>query len=297
MVYLCCAYTAPDNSFFYHHTVTTAEASPDELPSGEPRPDDKNFLIIPSETHYRYEMLYLIEGDLEYIIEDGKYTLSPGDLILVDSYELHRLKIDLNNGPYERIVMQFSPELLPASLSYLINPFILDGNQNKRILSRQALKGSGTKEILLNIQKNCRSGDPFLFPMIVSDVIRLLAGLNRVVQTAKKAEKDPLPANPVIKSIIDYVRQNLDKKISTDTIAKALYLSSSYLSHTFKKYMGVSLNYYITLKKLQFAKYCMSQGMSAQEASAKAGWAYYSSFFYSYKKIMGHAPSKQKNNK
>ncbi len=291
MVYSCCTYTSPDNSFFYHHTVTTAEASPDE-----PRPNDKNFLIVPSETHYRYEMLYLIKGDLEYIIEDGKYNLSPGDLILVDSYELHRLKIDLNNGPYERIVMQLSPELLPASLSYLINPFILDGNQNKRILSRQALKGSGTKEILLNIQKNCQSGGPFLFPMIVSDVIRLLTGLNRVVQTAK-AEKDPLPANPVIKSIIDYVRQNLDKKISTDTIAKALYLSSSYLCHTFKKYMGVSLNYYITLKKLQFAQYYISQGMSAQEASAKAGWAYYSSFFYSYKKIMGHAPSKQKNTK
>ena len=61
--------------------------------------------------------------------------------------------------------------------------------------------------------------------------------------------------------------------------------------------MGVSLNYYITLKKLQFAQYYISQGMSAQEASAKAGWAYYSSFFYSYKKIMGHAPSKQKTNK
>ena len=81
-----------DADLFCHHSL-------DESPS-------------PSEfymhAHERMEILYFLSGDAQYLVEGSVYPLHPGELLIMNRAEAHKLQL-LSAQPYERIVMHFSP--------------------------------------------------------------------------------------------------------------------------------------------------------------------------------------------
>ncbi len=74
--------------------------------------------------HDFYECYLFISGDVTYFIEGKAYTLRPGDIILINSTELHQPIINNNNIPYERIVL------------WLNKPFLKSLSSEKTDLSR-----------------------------------------------------------------------------------------------------------------------------------------------------------------
>ena len=84
-----------DADLFCHHSL-------DESPS-------------PSEfymhAHERMEILYFLSGDAQYLVEGSVYPLHPGELLIMNRAEAHKLQL-LSAQPYERIVMHFSPSVL-----------------------------------------------------------------------------------------------------------------------------------------------------------------------------------------
>ena len=60
-------------------------------------------------THNLYELLYFVEGDATCVIEDRKYKLKAGDLILVRPFLHHFVQIDTTTD-YERYDILFDPE-------------------------------------------------------------------------------------------------------------------------------------------------------------------------------------------
>ena len=59
-------------------------------------------------THSKYELLYLVRGDTSHIVEDRRYKLRPGDLILVRPFRYHYINIDTPIS-YERYDILFDP--------------------------------------------------------------------------------------------------------------------------------------------------------------------------------------------
>ena len=62
--------------------------------------------------HDFYECYLFISGDVTYIIEGKTYSLLPGDIILINSKELHQAIINDKEVPYERIVLWLDQEFL-----------------------------------------------------------------------------------------------------------------------------------------------------------------------------------------
>ena len=52
---------------------------------------------------------------------------------------------------------------------------------------------------------------------------------------------------------IDYIYHNLQKRLTTSDVAKALNINNSYLSHLFKKETGQCINHFIRQRKIQAA--------------------------------------------
>ncbi|MDN0076658.1 cupin domain-containing protein [Crenobacter sp. SG2303] len=48
------------------------------------------------------ELVYVLEGQVQYHLEDGDFELSPGDSIHIDSHRKHQLK---NIGPVEAVII------------------------------------------------------------------------------------------------------------------------------------------------------------------------------------------------
>ena len=58
--------------------------------------------------HNDYEILFFLEGDAKYVVEDKMYTLEPGDLIIIRKHEFHRIYHN-SPTPYRRAVLMVSP--------------------------------------------------------------------------------------------------------------------------------------------------------------------------------------------
>ena len=74
-------------------------------------------------THNAYELIYFLDGDASHVIEDRKYKLKKGDLILIRPMSYHFIQIE-GQTRYERYDILFDPkahgvegvELIPADL-------------------------------------------------------------------------------------------------------------------------------------------------------------------------------------
>ena len=58
--------------------------------------------------HNMYELLYFVEGDATQVIEDRKYKLKKGDLVLIRPFQYHFIRID-SPKKYERYNILFDP--------------------------------------------------------------------------------------------------------------------------------------------------------------------------------------------
>ncbi|MGN0607401.1 MAG: helix-turn-helix domain-containing protein [Oscillospiraceae bacterium] len=97
-------------------------------------------------------------------------------------------------------------------------------------------------------------------------------------------------SKPVIKAL-DYISDNLHKRILVRDIADFLSLSISYLSKLFKSEIGISINEYITIKKIEAAANMIQfSDYSALEISNYFNFSSHSYFIKIFKKHMGMTP-------
>ena len=94
--------------------------------------------------------------------------------------------------------------------------------------------------------------------------------------------------------VISYVSQNLSGDLSIETLSKRLNLSSSTLTHSFKKELGISLHEYITQRRLMLAKSLIFENKKPSKIYFDCGFRDYSSFYKAYLKHFGYPPSKEK---
>lgn len=278
------SYVKPKIPITFHHSLTEIS---DET------------AISPADVHLYYELLYLISGNLEYKIEGITYKILPGDIILVNSNEIHILKIDLS-AKYERMVLQFNKNLIPSEYEFfqeLLEPFSYT-NSIYRVMPSKIVEKFKVKDILDKIESYCQKQPDFLPAVLLSCLYELLIELNAALNYIKFSEKTIYPQfteNSLMRKIFKYVENNLYESFDLDKMAKELFISKYYMCHLFKEWMGMSLKKYINFKKIVHSEHLLNQGMTPQEVCDKMGFAYYSSFFYNFKLYMKRAPTEKYN--
>lgn len=98
--------------------------------------------------------------------------------------------------------------------------------------------------------------------------------------------------NPELDSILQFINQNLTKKLTLDILSEQLFVSKSKLNQMFRKCMNCTVMDYITCRRVNYAQRLLLNGCSASQASSAAGFGDYTSFYRAYSKHMGHTPVK-----
>lgn len=265
------------NRITYHHSVG--------LPS--------NNTGYRPESHRRIEILFLISGKVDYSIDGSIFRISPGDLTVVNAQELHSLKIGTDT-PYERIMLQFDPSVIPSmndmDLSY---PF-LNAHLYQHIIPKEIVEKSNVEKLLRSILPLARSNDKFKDTRIIAKIIDIIAEINQMVETLITSELHLIPqpksTNELLQSIIKYINENITKNISTIDVSSVLGVSESYLYRFFKQKMGITLHHYIQNQKLQYAISLLNQGLLPQYVSNYLGYEYYTTFYTQFKRRFGRSP-------
>ena len=255
-----------DADLFCHHSL-------DESPS-------------PSEfymhAHERMEILYFLSGDAQYLVEGSVYPLHPGELLIMNRAEAHKLQL-LSAQPYERIVMHFSPSVLrgfdPDGL--LLRVFA------EKPLGRQNHYASPKFSALFSEFDAPGSPEHLRIHMllILANVLYTLCSLS---EAAASAADKPVS---VSQQILQYVNLHLFEDISLSSVSRAFFLSASQLGRVFRQATGSSVGEYIRVKRLLAARERIVAGSTPTDACAACGCQDYSTFFRAYKAKFGCTPS------
>lgn len=239
-----------------------------------------------------YEVLVFIRGNVDFWIEGRRKKLEPGDIVVVNPREIHRIYLH-DDSIYDRVVIHFSDSML-KDMSTAQTNILSVFHKNKTHIHHFSEE---EMERFLNNQMQMRNlwnkkefgadilGDAWLQILLiqVAQKIRLAEG---------QGEREIAPG--LVGEALEYVNTNMTKDISVQNIADALNVSRSYLSHEFKKSTGYGLWNYVISKRLVYAQKLLLGGASVTEACYASGFRDYAHFIKSFTKTFGCSPTQFK---
>ena len=258
-------YNYEKNGMHYKHTVT--EAPPCDAFS--------------MHTHNMHELLFFISGDATHIIEDRKYKLKKGDLIIIRPQKYHYIQID-SCAKYERFDILFDPEIHGISALNKISGDIEVINLSPDSPGRDIFKRLDMYYSKLNV-------DDF------SQILHLL--LNELFYfisiDGKNAERTEFSViSPTLSDALKYINENIFTLKSISEVAGKLFISPTYLFKLFKTELKQTPKKYICAKRLLAAQTYISNGDMPSTVYEKCGFNDYTSFYRSYLNFFGYPPSK-----
>ena len=266
------------NGIRFHHSVSTYEK------------EDRDTLI--PESHTMCEVILMLSGSVRYKIEGQYYHLSPLDAIIIHPNKLHSREIDASQ-PYERMVLHFSPELLPsfADLNLLSN---YNDSFLPSVLPRKIVENSDLIGLMRQCEALCQTKNQYIDLRFVGVILQIVEALNEVIVKLDATNAlPPVKVDKISHACIHYINQNLTEKdkLTPRHLARELHISVSHLQHTFKKEIGITLHDYISNQKMQLARKLLSQGQSPQAVASLLNYEYYSTFYHSFVKRFGSSPN------
>ena len=229
--------------------------------------------------HNEYELIFILEGDITYVLEDKKYKLQPYDMVLTRPSRYHYIQIDTDR-PYERYNMLF-----PAS-------FV---GENILGMLPEGVEFFSCRDLPV-VADNFRKAErytelgPEAFGVLLSCLLKEIC--YNVVNPPESAKPIPDSVSPLVSSALDYINKNLYTVKNVEEISSALFVSENYFFRAFKSEMKISPKRYINHKRLLEAQRRISEGARPTDVYSDCGFASYPAFFKCYVKYFGHAPSK-----
>jgi AraC-like DNA-binding protein len=234
--------------------------------------------------HDFFEIYFLIEGRVSSQIEGRNYDLKPGDVVLMNSSELHQTIIHDLDKPYERIILWLNRNFL-RSLSTDLSDLALcfEGPQHRNIIrtdpdSQQYIRGLLNK--LLGLKHYTGFGLD-LYPRTY--LVELLLFLNDEITQVKQRPRIEVRKNRLIDSVIEHINRHIDEEIKIDDLTEVFFLSKFHLCREFKNQTGTTLHRYIIQKKLILAKELILKNLPITEVYQRAGFGDYSNFFRAFR--------------
>lgn len=250
---------------------------------------------VPLESHLAFELILIIKGSQFTVMENLKYHLSEGDILLIPPGFKH-----VNQCLDDR------------GLTYFIAHFNVDDTLFHQEMSRnvQLHFPVGTDDnqklkegIMKWVNLLGREGE-----YSTSDLISIQAGLFEILlilATKVSASSKPVVSpsvNHYARLIAEAIKSNFeeenlqnewrkDQEIRIEKIADLLKISSGYALEVFQKVYGLSPRRYLSQLKLQEAKQLLHQpDLALTQIAAMLGYSSLSHFSRQFKRWTGMSP-------
>ncbi len=238
--------------------------------------------------HYHdfYKVVFFLEGKASYHIEGRTYVLSPGDILLVDRYSIHKPEID-TSVPYERFVLWIRADLEERLLACFGESRTKDSVLVKTDPDRQRSLYRLLKELEQESRGSLYAGDL----MSRSLFTQLMVQINRLVQNHRPVTgKRTYSSDAQIEDLLGYINTHLTDDLSTDALAERYFISKYHLMRKFKEETGYTLHQYVLSKRLISGRTMIAEGIPVTKAAMLCGFGDYTTFVRAYKKQFRAVP-------
>lgn len=243
-------------------------------------------VITQAHTHdFKYEIIFLLSGDLEFDVEGCSYKLKPYDIIIVRPNESHKM-MSLTKVPYERITIHLTDDFSKKNnCTEFLKIF-----HNRRLGAHNVISSDITKEkmadLIFKIEKYIEEDAYIVANCVLIEFLYILNDSKTIAPSIK---------NKNINEILIYINENLTQDLNLDFLSEKFFINKYYLCKLFKKCTGYTVTTYINYKRILLAQELHKSGQTLMESCINAGFDSYSNFYRIYVKQIGTSPKNMFN--
>lgn len=247
-----------------------------------------NNASFPLHWHSHLEIMLIRRGYMTAFIGDRKYTLKKGDLLVINSGELHSTK---TWGETDYLLLQIPFDYLSRTINgiSLIRFQEYFPSITMNITQKQLC---GCLFELAKIYTEKEDGYLLRFSSVVYDFLYILYRnyAHRLSREAKEKEDRNFER---IEEVLQYVRINYRKEISLNEVAALLNVTPEYFCRLFKKHTGQTfLEYLNAIRLSHFYQDLTGTDYSITDLMDRNGINNYKVFLRTFKEAYGASPSK-----
>ncbi len=239
---------------------------------------------------HNFLIFYFIKGSGNIKIDGNSFDINEGDFIILNPSEMFCCSVDKNKY-HERLTLHINESILksfPKEYSDLFVPFFSGDKKLFNKITKEDAVIYGIQKKLPEIHELTKNPTPENKLLCICKVIEFFTELQKISTSADKSV--PVQTNSVINDVLEYINGHFTENFNINYIAEKFSLNNSYLSHLFKKHIGISLWNYVIIKRINLFNDLISKGGSTEDSCYKVGFQNYSNFFRLYKKHMNMTP-------
>ena len=249
-------------------------------------------VTVSAHWHEYVEFLWLREGHLTAVVQADTYELEPGDLLVINSGELHMTRFcrRFSSSPY--VLIQLSETCLgdyfPGKDALRFQTLI----SGSEIAENPALlKALSEMQRLFEANED---GYQLLFRARFCEFLYALYkgyATTDLPHTENGASRD---LNRVM-DVVSWVRERYREPLCLEDAAAHLNISKEYFCRIFKKYTGQTfLDYLCVTRTTQFYEQLRSSNLSIPELMEANGLTNYKTFLRTFRSLYGTTPQKMR---
>lgn len=269
--------------------------------------------------HDFMELSFVRRGAGTYEIEDKVFSVGPGDIIIINDIERHRVTYDPAR-PLHETVLHFAPSLIwsrggPRDARGAVRSprpkegegldeeylrlFLYDGatfsNKPELAPRTRAL----TARLISEIQAEWEAARPWYQLMIKSKLLTIITHLLRECGPRVPAGMESRAVRrrniARLEQIVGWLRTGYTERVSLADIARRFSMNPTYFSSYFRSNLGITFHEYLTRLRVQEAARLVAEDrMSATEIAFACGFDSPASFYRAYRRVTGQSPGESR---
>lgn len=250
------------------------------------KPEHYRELTIPVHWHEYMEVLFIQGGHMTAVVQADTYELYAGDLLVINSGDLHMTRLYKEPTPYT--LMQISAKRLRQ---YFPDLELL--HFTTRISSQEVRQTPGlfeTIQSMIRLHEEGGDGYQLLFTARVYEFLYTLYKNHScwlVSKTSDAAGKDM----GRITDIVEWTQENFRQPLTLDDAASHLGISKEYFCRIFKKYTGQTyLDFLCATRTMNLYEELKTSDLSLTLLMEQNGLTNYKTFIRTFKELYGTTP-------
>jgi AraC-like DNA-binding protein len=249
--------------------------------------------------HDFVELSFVRAGRGTYEIENKTFRVAPGDIIIINNTERHRVTYRAS-APLHETVLHFSPEFLTGGTAAgrmddrYLQLFRYDGATfaNKPRLSDPARRA--VRRIVNEIRAEWSGRRPWFELSIKARLLELVSlllrecGVREPGPPAAAAARRKTIAR--LEQVLAWLRANYRHPVSLGDISAHFSMRPSYFSDFFRRNLGVTFTDHLAQLRVHEAARLLAEGMGSTEAAFASGFNTTAGFYTAFKRTMGTNP-------
>ena len=221
---------------------------------------------------------HILDGSFTYVKDGRHITAHAGDTVILDCYKPHEY---YTNDSFESIWIHVA-----GANSYELFEEIQSADGN--LIKCKDIQH--IKKLLFRIFEGIKKDNPPSELNMSLDIYKIFAELLNPQSIKSKGESD---YEDSIQDIKNYIAENLNEKLSVQSLANISHMSTSHFSRVFKQQTGFSPYDYVLITRLNKAKYLLQKtDMTVASIAYETGFNSESNFIYFFTENEGISPGK-----